>query len=145
MNKILFYILFSFTMASFAQERPYREKIKSLKVAFITERLGLTSKEAQIFWPVYNVHEEQMETFRRERQEIREPLRNITTLSDKQADDLVDRFIALEKEKQKELESFIAEIKKIISSKKTILLMKAEDDFKRRLIKQYRNNRRVPR
>ena len=31
-----------------------REKVQALKIAFITQKLELTSEEAQKFWPVYN-------------------------------------------------------------------------------------------
>jgi hypothetical protein len=33
------------------------EKIEALKIAFITQRLELTSEEAQRFWPVYGQYE----------------------------------------------------------------------------------------
>lgn len=33
------------------------EKIQSLKIAFITQKLELTADEAQKFWPVYNRYE----------------------------------------------------------------------------------------
>ena len=33
------------------------ERIQSLKIAFITQKLELTSDEAQKFWPVYNRYE----------------------------------------------------------------------------------------
>jgi hypothetical protein len=33
------------------------EQFKSQKIAFITEKLNLTPKEAQAFWPVYNQYE----------------------------------------------------------------------------------------
>ncbi|MEB8347550.1 hypothetical protein OO010_15985, partial [Flavobacteriaceae bacterium KMM 6898] len=57
-------LLLLITVVSFAQDRPDREKIKALKVAFITERLDLSSKEAQLFWPIYNEHEANMDALR---------------------------------------------------------------------------------
>lgn len=30
------------------------EQIKAEKIAFLTAEMGLTSKEAQVFWPIYN-------------------------------------------------------------------------------------------
>ncbi len=124
---------------SFGQGKPDREKIKSLKIAFITERLDLSSAEAQKFWPVYNAHEEKLEEFRKiERLEIRGKLRNLEAVSDSEADKLLDQYLALQEEKNKEQRSFSVKMRKIISAKKTILLMKSEEDFKRRLIKQYR-------
>ena len=37
-----------------------QERIKAQKVAFITERLDLSSKEAQKFWPIYNAFEDKV-------------------------------------------------------------------------------------
>ncbi len=126
----------------FAQDRPGREKIKALKVAFITERLSLSSGEAQKFWPIYNDHEETMETFRiTERTQIRAKLRNLDAISDAEANKLLEQHLKLEAEKQAENEKFIQKLKEVLTAKKTILLLKAEEDFKRELIKRYRQNR----
>lgn len=57
---VLLMVLFS--TFSFAQDRSKREKIKTLKVAFITERLNLSTNEAQSFWPLYNDYEEKRES-----------------------------------------------------------------------------------
>lgn len=34
-----------------------REKIELYKIQYITEKLNLTSNEAQVFWPIYNEHQ----------------------------------------------------------------------------------------
>ncbi|QLG43945.1 hypothetical protein [Costertonia aggregata] len=142
MSKLFLYLFLLTTTLSFAQNRPNREKIKSLKVAFITERLDLGSKEAQAFWPVYNTHEEKMDAFRKtERMEIRSKLKNLDSITEREAKDLVEKFNQLQENKHKEQKSFINTMQGIISAKKTILLMKTEEDFKRRLIKQYRKNK----
>ncbi|MEO6329528.1 MAG: hypothetical protein ABIO55_11370 [Ginsengibacter sp.] len=36
------------------------EKIQALKIAFITQKLELTSEEAQKFWPVYGQYENEL-------------------------------------------------------------------------------------
>ena len=36
------------------------EKIEALKIAFITQKLQLTTDEAQKFWPVYNQYENEI-------------------------------------------------------------------------------------
>lgn len=49
--------------------KPDFEKIKAEKVAFITSEVGLTSKEAEAFWPIYNrIEEEQHALIKAERQ-----------------------------------------------------------------------------
>ncbi|PLX10653.1 MAG: hypothetical protein C0597_16455, partial [Marinilabiliales bacterium] len=32
------------------------QKLKSQNIAFFTDKIGLTPKEAQIFWPIYNAY-----------------------------------------------------------------------------------------
>ncbi|NBC24749.1 MAG: hypothetical protein GVX78_03945, partial [Bacteroidetes bacterium] len=40
-----------------AQDDNWKEKIESQKVAFITNELNFTPKEAREFWPLYNEHQ----------------------------------------------------------------------------------------
>lgn len=144
MNKKILILIafFACTVNFYGQRKPDREKIKSLKVAFFTERLDLSSSEAEAFWPVYNAHEEQLENLRKtERSEIRAKLRNFDEVSEQQAEELLQKFITLNEEKQKENKSFILKMKKMLGAKKTIVLQKTEEDFKRRLIKQYRKKK----
>ena len=42
------------------------EKIQALKIAFITQKLALSSDEAQRFWPVYNQYENEIRSAFRE-------------------------------------------------------------------------------
>lgn len=120
-----------------------RDKIKSLKIAFITERLSLSSNEAEAFWPIYNEHELTIEAIKlKERREIRARLMDFDQLSEKEANDLLNDLIALENEKQQLNVAFMKKMSEAISAKKTFLLIKAEEDFKKRLLQQMRNRRR---
>jgi hypothetical protein len=123
----------------FGQRRPDKEKIKSLKVAYITERLNLTSSEAQEFWPIYNAHEEKMESFReQERSGIYSKIRDMETLNDNEVERLLQDLIALQESKQNANSQFLKDIRTVISAKKTFILLKTENGFKRRLLQQYR-------
>lgn len=135
---VVLFLLFSTTLM-YGQRRPDKEKIKSLKVAYITERLNLTSSEAQEFWPIYNAHEEKMESFReQERNQIYSKLRDMESLSDKESEVLFKDLVALENQKHEANQQFLKDIRKVISAKKTFLLLKTENGFKRRLLQQYR-------
>lgn len=126
-----------------AQNGPGREKIKTLKVAFITERLSLTSEEAQVFWPIYNEHEKNTQRIRRkERLEIQSQLADMDVLTDREANALLDQLVELEREKQELHIAFINKISTVISPRKTLLLIKAEEDFKRRLLREMQQRRR---
>lgn len=126
----------------YAQHKPDKDKIKSLKVAFITERLDLSSKEAQTFWPVYNEYEEKREAMRvREHTQIREKIRNSENLSEKEAAELIKHYLRFEEEEEELDKNFIESIGKVIPAKKTLLLLRSEYEFKKQLLKQYRQKK----
>ena len=54
---ILSILLISFCAQAQEDNATKKEKIQALKIAFITQKLELTSDEAQRFWPVYNRYE----------------------------------------------------------------------------------------
>jgi hypothetical protein len=61
-TKILIICLLLISASGIAQRQPdpkMFEQIKARKVAFITEEIGLTSIEAEKFWPIYNELEKQ--------------------------------------------------------------------------------------
>ncbi|UII79125.1 hypothetical protein [Flagellimonas sp. CMM7] len=143
MNKRL--LILSMLMMSatwFYGQGPGRERIKTLKVAFITERLNLTSEEAQSFWPIYNEHEKILGGIRRnERIELKSQAALLESMSEEETSELLDKYIALHKKKYDAQKDFIAKIRKVIPPKKTLLLLKAEEDFKKRLLQQYRKRK----
>lgn len=141
MNKLLIIVVLLFTVFSYGQ-RGNREKIKSLKVAFITDKLDLTSTEAQQFWPVYNKFEEKREALRQtERIEIRNKMQDASELSETEATTVLGKLIRFKVDAEKLDQAFLSEIQKVLSAKKTLILMRSEEEFKRQLIKQYRQNR----
>ncbi|MEX0361217.1 MAG: Spy/CpxP family protein refolding chaperone [Allomuricauda sp.] len=144
MTKKILILIFSFAMGTswFYAQGPARERIKTLKVAFITERLNLTSQEAQSFWPIYNEYEETLERIRRtERMELRSQIAFIQDLSNAESSTLLTKFLDVQEEKHEAQLEFISKIKNVISPKKTLLLLKAEEDFKKRLLQQMRKRR----
>ncbi|MCX2720241.1 hypothetical protein [Lentiprolixibacter aurantiacus] len=129
--------------SGYGQRRPAQERIKTLKVAFITERLNLTTDEAQDFWPIYNAHEQNLEALKRqERREIRSKLIDFENLSEREAADLLQQSLELEREKHKLNMQFMDKISQVISAKKAFLLIKAEEDFKKRLLREIQQRRR---
>nr|WP_299389109.1 hypothetical protein [Allomuricauda sp.] len=121
---------------------PGRDRIRTLKIAFITERVSLTSKEAQDFWPIYNEYDEKLQNIRRrERFELRSRIGMIEDLSDNESAALLAKYLAIQKEKYDAEQDFISRINKVISPKKTLLLLEAEEDFKKRLLQQMRKRR----
>ncbi|SIQ55113.1 hypothetical protein [Maribacter ulvicola] len=142
MNKFIIIIFLSITSLSFGQRNKDWEKINTLKVAFITEKLSLSSKEAQDFWPVYNEYQEKRNDLRKKNHiQIRSKIKDAQTLTKKEAENLLTLHIKIEEEEQVLETNFLKEVSKVITAKKTLLLLKSEEEFKRQLIKQYRHNK----
>ena len=140
-NKHIVLIVLLCGFIGFSQESG-RERVKTLKVAYITEQLQLSSEAAQNFWPVYNTHENQIEQLRRkERQRFGGKSADLSSLSDSEATTLLTNHLQLQKQKQALEQEFITDLKKVISDKQIILLLKAEKNFKKRLLHQYRKRK----
>jgi len=69
MNSIKFLFLFVAIFIStnnYSQNRKKinKNRVKAHKIAFITDQLNLTAKEAEVFWPIYNAHEKLLSEYR---------------------------------------------------------------------------------
>ncbi len=140
---IITLLVISFSLSAFAQKHDRTKRIKALKVAHISEKLNLTENEAQKFWPIYNAYDSNVfklkhESIREIRHEIKE---KADTLTEERADELLNQLTDFENDLHKEKIQLINKLQKIISSKKIILLIVAEESFKRKLFEQFRNHR----
>ncbi len=112
MKKIVLVLLLilGFSTAQ-AQDDKERERIKSLKIAFITQELNLSNKVAQKFWPIYDKYEEnRRELYRREHRDIND----IECISESKANDLLKEFVEIEKEDYELKKQYFADLKRRI-------------------------------
>jgi len=142
MKNIITILLLSCTFAIQAQ-RPSQERVKALKVAFLTEELDLSATEAQKFWPIYNVYESTMDEVRTAERKIHKSLgKNFDSLSEEDAKKTISSINALEEKKANARETLISQLRNTLSYKKTLILMRSEEAFRRKLFRQLRDGRR---
>ena len=140
----LIIILMSFTvMAQPPNRGQNKERIKALKIAFITERLDLTEKEAQKFWPVYNAFDDKQSKIKFEemRKLKTQGRQGFETMSDKQASELLEKIIDADNRLHKNKVDFINSLKPILTAKKIMLLKTVEDEFNRRMLDEFKRRR----
>lgn len=138
---VLTFIIATTTIAQEDKESK-REKIKALKVAFITERLELTPDEAQTFWPVYNIYDSRVnDIYDTERKVMRELRTDFDTMDEAAATKTLQTIQSLEKQKLDARAQLLSGLKDKITSKKTLVLFKAENDFRRDLIRKLRGDK----
>ncbi|MFP4041584.1 MAG: hypothetical protein ACLFT6_02355, partial [Bacteroidales bacterium] len=71
-----------------------REQIQTEKIAFFTEKIGLTLQEAEKFWPVYNEYWDKKNKIDEERKKsMNAYLNNPDNFSRKEIDELVDNYV----------------------------------------------------
>ena len=140
--KKIFTIAFvlGFYLLSFSQDN--RDKIKTLKIAFITEKLDLTQKQAQAFWPIYNNFEDAFFKLRAESYGKRNKV-DFQNVSDKDAESMLNEIRTIESKKYTLKENYINDLLKVIPAKKIILLEKAEMDFKHKMFEEFKNRREM--
>ncbi len=98
------------------------EKIQALKIAFITQKLDLSTDEAQKFWPVYNKYEA----------ELKQVIKN-----NKNSPDVIDGDEKLLNLRKRYRSEFI----KVIGQPKMNNLFNAEKEFRGVLLKHLKNRR----
>jgi Spy/CpxP family protein refolding chaperone len=143
-TKLLLILLFLLSIHSFAQPRlnEKREQIKALKVAFITNELALTSDESARFWPIYNTFDDkQFELKHQKMKSFMDRMDDgaLDKMSEKEASALLSQMENNEDDLYHTRKKFISSLKGILSPIKIIKLKKAEDNFNRKLLQQYRN------
>ena len=143
MKRLILPLLLLMLAVSWAQpnERAMRERIKAQKVAFITERLNLSSEEAQKFWPIYNAFEKETHAMRQnDLKEVRQAMRR-GNLSDNEAQRLLDQYMAVEDKLHAAKKKLVDDLSGVIPPQKIIQLKSAEDAFNRKLLDMLKKRR----
>jgi len=142
-NKLIPIIIFLISIHSFAQSHleEKKEQIRALKVGFITNELALTTDEATKFWPIFNAYDDKQFEIRHQKMKTFKQRMDadLVRMSEKEAATLLDQMENTEDELYQMRKKFIANLKGVLPSVKIIKLKKAEDDFNRKLLQQYRN------
>jgi len=140
MKKLLLILILTLSISSFAQDKNRKERIKALKIAFITERLELTETEAQKFWPIYNAFDAENQKLRRETVgKFRKA--DFDSMSESEAKNLVEVMMKTDAEKHELKQQFAKDLLKVLPAKKIILLKATEDAFNRRMMEQFKKHR----
>ena len=143
MKRLIPILVLLISLSSYAQrDGRMSERIKAQKVAFITEKLSLTSKEAQQFWPIYNAFEEKRESIKSGRlRNVKMKIRNNPDMSDSEAKNLLDQILEAENEVHNAKMKLAKDLQTVLSPKKIIRLRAAEDEFNRKLLERLKQMR----
>jgi len=141
-TRILIIAMLMITITGMAQRQfdaQTLELIKTKKIAFMTEAVGLTSQEAEKFWPVYNELE-------KERYSLMDKKRDLEMKSESpkpgmsEADyrKLATEIAATHAKEGKLIEAYNLKLLNILPAEKVVKLYRAEGKFRASLMHEFR-------
>lgn len=151
MNRIVITLLLfiSVSSSSFAQERKgegrekMRNRIEAQKISYITQKLDLSPKEAQQFWPLYNELEKKKHDIRnRNRIQFKRLYHKKDSIPEAELIKISDQLIDLKLEDAQLDKKYHAEFKKILPAKKILDLYHTEKQFQGMLLRQIKEKGR---
>ncbi|WP_224490985.1 hypothetical protein [Robertkochia flava] len=133
-------VFFSFQVN--AQESR-RERIKSLKVAYLTEKLELLPDEAAIFWPRYNQYDDTLFELKSTLNTLQQTVvrGDMNTMSKAEALSTLEEISGLKDEIARTESLFRKETPELLGARKALLLDIHEELFKKELLKRLQARR----
>jgi hypothetical protein len=135
MKKIVTLLILVFSVSIISAQQPKRdrkaviEKVKSMRVGFITNALDLTPEESQKFWPIYNQYESEKANLMKESIQTKDAVN-----SDAEGSAFLTKYFEW-KEKELALEKKYAEkFKTVLPVKKVGQLYVTEKKFRQEIM-----------
>jgi len=117
------------------------DKYYAQKIAFITDAMQLTPDESTAFWPLYNEGNQKKKEMLKEMRVYRRDMMANDSITEEQALDAL-KFYQQHMQKMSKLNTeYQNKYLKVVSAKKVLLLLKAEKDFRRSMLKNLGNKK----
>ncbi|MCK7536687.1 MAG: hypothetical protein MZV63_39845 [Marinilabiliales bacterium] len=136
-------IFVSIAGATKAQENKAdkEQQIKSQKIAFFTEKIGLTPAEAEKFWPVYNDYWAIKNKIIAERKDKMSYFAdNSNKMTQAELTKYADQYISYETQLAELLSEYHVKFKKILPIEKVMKIYQADYEFKTYLLKKIKDS-----
>jgi len=118
------------------------EQVQVERIAYFTEKIGLTPEEAQQFWPIYNEMDNKRTALFEERASIIQRFVNNTdNLSERQITEQLNRLVVIQQQEAALPGEYDARFRKVLSSRKAMNLYVAEMGFRNYLLQTIRYRR----
>jgi len=112
------------------------QRIESLKIAYIAQRLNLTPEEAEKFWPIYNQYEQEMNAARQQHRQQQLNTQRLSSASDAEVNEALNDELAYEQQLVNIRKKYRQQFQQVLPPRKVALLFVAEREFTNQLINQ---------
>ena len=155
-----FLLIFFVSLQVFAQERreersqlpPQRrviihnraasEQIQVERIAYFSEKIGLTSEEAQVFWPIYNEMDKKRTALFDEKAALLQTfVRGTNNMTDRQINEHLNRLAAINQQEGALHGEYDAKFRRVLPAQKVMNLYVAEMGFRNYLLQTMQSRR----
>ena len=142
-KSILTIIMILITNSIFCQSDTFnREKIEAYKKLYLSDKLKLDPKTENEFWITYKSYEDSLRKLNRQRrQELLKLRANNFKINNEDYPKMIDNYMYFEKRKVELRGELISQLKEIMSVRKTLMLFRYEEDFRREMIAKLRKDK----
>ena len=145
MKKVILISFFALSLVRVsAQQDPTvaEEKIKSLQIAYISDKLGLTPEQAEKFWPVYREFSAKRNELRKELIDARKEIKTDDPDPKKQ-EELVKLGLSV-RQRELDLENeYSGRLLQVITAQQILNLRRSEREFQQMIINQLQQRRAI--
>lgn len=144
---ITLFILFILSINLIQAQQMQRQRIYALKTSYITNTLNLTPKEAEKFWPIYNLYTKKIQDLKMDSEmSIQKQIRlsgSIDNITNEQAKELISKSLKNQQKITDAKIKMVKELSAIIPYRKILLLQKTERGFNRKMLQELGKRRRM--
>lgn len=133
-------LLSAFAQPGGGDKEEKSERVQAAKVAYITNRLNLSTTQAQQFWPMYNEFEEARKKIRKQLRQLRID-NQVNTGTDEQIKADIRKFFQLRQEELELEKQYAEKFLKVLTPKQVAEYYRAEREFTKMLLKRLRGRR----
>ncbi len=113
-----------------------RQRIKTIKIWQLTETVGLTPEQSERFFPIYNKHQDVLQSLEKEKQEAFRRLNLLTDDPDASDEDISKAMMRIGEFARRSMEmrqDYMEEVSTVLSLRQQGKLLAFEEMFKKRL------------
>lgn len=111
------------------------KKIEAARISYLTEKLELTSKQAEKFWPIYNTSRSEISTMFRQKNLLYQII-DFNTIEDNNSNILIEKINNIDDKIYEERKVVDKKLLYILSPTQFLKLKTSEISFKRKLLER---------
>lgn len=124
------------SISQLAGQEDREQRMEAFKIGFITEKLELSTEEAQRFWPVYNEFQAKLKDLKRSGEEMANM--DLETLTEEDAEKKLTKYLELEDQRHELQKEYMNKLSTVITKKKQVKLIMIEKKYRKELVSKLR-------